>query len=59
MIHIRDEGEQIRQGLNIYPRHNKYSKGFLFLFGKWLFRCRYSAIQKRWLIGFEKRREKC
>jgi hypothetical protein len=54
MIYIRDEGEPIRQGFNIYPRTSRGSKGFLFLVSKLLFRCRYSVIQKRWLIGLEK-----
>lgn len=54
MVHIRDEGEPIRQGFNIYPRTNRGSKGFLLLVGKLLFRCRYSVIQKRWIVGLEK-----
>jgi hypothetical protein len=44
MIHIRQEGEIIRNGFNFYPLTDKGSVGFIFKLGKRIFRIRYSKI---------------
>lgn len=47
MIHIRDEGEPIKQGFNFYPLNSYGSIGFVFRFrdtARWF---RYSKITKR------------
>lgn len=51
MIHIRDEGELIRQGVNIYPRTSKTSRGFIIRIWDWVFRCRYSIPQGKWVLS--------
>ena len=51
MIHIRDEGETLKQGVNIYPRTSESSRGFVLRIFNWLFRCRYSLVLQQWLIG--------
>lgn len=51
MIHIRDEGETLKQGVNIYPRTSKSSRGFVLRIFNWLFKCRYSLVLQQWLIG--------
>jgi hypothetical protein len=51
MIHIRDEGETLKQGVNIYPSTSKSSRGFVLRIFNWLFRCRYSLVLQQWLIG--------
>ncbi len=44
MIHIRQEGEIIRNGFNFYPLTDKGSAGFILRLGKKIFRIRYSKI---------------
>jgi len=54
MINIRDEGELIRQGVNIYPRTSKSSRGFIIRIWNWVFRCRYSILLDKWLLSTDK-----
>lgn len=44
MIHIRQEGEMIRNGFNFYPLTDKGSAGFILKLGKRIFQMRYSKI---------------
>jgi len=44
MIHIRQEGEIIRNGFNFYPLTDKGSAGFILKLGKRIFWIRYSKI---------------
>lgn len=43
MIHIRDDGHEVRQGLNVYPR-NSYNWGFLLAIGRFRWMLRYSRV---------------
>ena len=50
LYHIRNEGEPIKQGINVYPKNSKSSKGCvirLWNFSLWI---RYSLWSKRWII---------
>lgn len=52
MIWVRGEGEDIHQGLNIYPwfeRH--FSIGFVFRIYKWTWRVRYAPQVKKLYWG--------
>jgi hypothetical protein len=51
MIHIKKEGQPIKQGINIYHWKNKCSIGGAILIGKYYFWVRYSKVTKK--IGFE------
>jgi len=55
MIHIRDEGGLVRQGLNIYPLRSG-SAGFLLVIGRVRFTLRYSKITG-WLYCYAWREE--
>lgn len=50
MIHIREEGEPLRNGFNFYPLSDAYSSGFVFRLGDFVLLCRYSKTLKRWVI---------
>jgi len=50
MIYIRDEGERLRQGFNIYPLKSKRSKGFKLRIFNWVFQCRYSYALCEWIF---------
>ena len=56
MIHIRPEGEEIRYGLNLYPKNDKFNKGFLIRlnigYGDLHFRWRFSVSQQKHLINW-------
>lgn len=54
MIHIRDEGERLRQGFNIYPRTSSGSSGFKLRIFNWVFQCRYSYKLDRWIFDTHK-----
>jgi hypothetical protein len=43
MIYIRDEGELIRTGINVYPRRSG-SVGFVLALGRFRFMLRYSRF---------------
>ncbi len=45
MIHIRSEGEVIRNGLNFYPLTDKGSAGVILKLGKRIVQARYSKIK--------------
>jgi len=51
MIYFRDEGENIRNGLNLYPLTSTSSIGFIFRIRSKTWRVRYSKITKKWFIG--------
>jgi hypothetical protein len=51
MFNIRDEGEVLKQGVNVYPRTSKSSRGFILRIWNWVFRCRYSIPQGRWVLS--------
>jgi hypothetical protein len=44
MIHIRSEGEKIRNGFNFYPLNDNGSAGFIFKLGTKRIQMRYSKI---------------
>lgn len=50
MIHLREEGELIRQGFNFYPRKDM-SMGCQMLFGPVRVEARYSKRTKRFHFG--------
>jgi hypothetical protein len=59
MIHIRKEGQTLRNGFNFYPLSDKRSFGFIFRYGKNIpltelgskaFWFRYSKQNKKWFI---------
>ena len=54
MFNIRDEGELLKQGFNIYPRTSKTSRGFIIRIWDWVFRCRYSIPQGKWVLSNDK-----
>ena len=54
MIHIRDEGQLIKPGINFYPL-GRGSIGFIIKFTERLFRFRFSTGRKRFFIGWEAR----
>jgi len=51
MIHLRSEGEPVKQGFNFYPLSDYGSFGFVFRLGTFSFRMRYSKRTKQWHIG--------
>ena len=50
MIHIRKEGEPVKQGFNFYPLSDAGSFGFISQIKRFRFVCRYSKINKKWII---------
>jgi hypothetical protein len=54
MFNIRDEGEYLKQGINIYPRTSKSSRGFIIRIGNLRFRCRYSIPQGKWILSIDR-----
>jgi hypothetical protein len=51
MFNVRDEGEPVELGFNVYPRGNKHSKGFILRLANWYLRVRYSLKLERWFIS--------
>jgi hypothetical protein len=54
MFNIRDEGEYLKQGINIYPRTSKSSRGCIIRIGNLMFRCRYSIPQGKWILSIDR-----
>jgi hypothetical protein len=50
MIYYKHEGHPPRQGLNIYPRDDRYSAGFVIRIWYGVLSIRYSKIVKRWRV---------
>lgn len=48
MFQVRPEGEEIKQGLNVYPwKERKYSIGFILRIKDWMWQVRYApAVSK-------------
>jgi hypothetical protein len=46
MIYIRDDGQLIRNGINVYPRRSS-SVGFIVALGRFRFMLRYSRVLGR------------
>jgi hypothetical protein len=44
MMHLRSEGEVVRQGFNFYPLSDTGSAGFILKLGKRTLQVRYSKI---------------
>lgn len=49
MIHFRDEGELVRNGLNIFPK-SSYHRGFVFRLGRFFWEVRKNnlLIPQKW-----------
>jgi len=50
MINYKLEGHSPRQGLNIYPSTDPYSRGFVIRIWYGVLSVRYSKIIKRWRV---------
>jgi hypothetical protein len=50
MISYKHEGYPPRQGLNIYPKDDPYSKGFVIRIWYWVLSVRRSKILDRWVV---------
>lgn len=50
MISYKHEGQPPRQGLNIYPSTDPYSKGFQLRIWYWVLSVRRSKILGRWIV---------
>jgi hypothetical protein len=53
-MHWRQEGELVRQGLNIYPPKDTGSIGGILRIGNRMLSVRYSKITKQWHTGYIK-----
>ena len=51
MFYFREEGEEIRQGFNFYPRKDEGSAGCQMLFGSLRVEARWSKRRKRLRLG--------
>jgi len=51
MFYWRKEGEEIKQGFNIYPLSDKSNIGFVIKFWKIVFRLRYSKRVNRFFCS--------
>jgi len=51
MIHIRKECEMVKNGFNFYPMSDEGSFGFIFKANDFKFVCRYSKVNKLWMLG--------
>lgn len=47
MIHIRDEGEPVKNGFNFYPLNSKSSVGVVLRVGKYALWMRYSKKRNK------------
>ncbi len=54
MIHIKEEGGVIRQGISFYHPQDSSSIGVCLRIGNRLWRVRYSKITKHWKVGYHK-----
>jgi hypothetical protein len=54
MIHIKKEGEHIRQGISIYHPKDTHSIGGCLRIGNRLWRVRFSKLTKKWNFGYDK-----
>lgn len=53
MLHVRDEGGIVRQGLNFYPLRSSSSFGCIARIKHTIYKFRYSKVSKKWFIGKE------
>ncbi len=53
MIHIRDEGEEVKEGFNVYPHGNKHSWGWVYRLGNIIWRVRYSYLRQKWFVTLD------
>ena len=54
MIHWREEGEIVRQGLSFYPPKCTHSVGFFLRIGNHIIRVRWSKHVKKLFTGYNK-----
>jgi hypothetical protein len=54
MIHWQKEGEQIRQGINVYHPKDTHSAGGCLRIRNHIWRARYSKIAKQWFFRYDK-----
>lgn len=57
MIHLRDEGEPVKNGLSFYPLKSKNSAGMVLRFGVYALWLRYSKIRNRVSCSLQRRCE--
>lgn len=48
----RSEGELVSNGINIYPKEDKSSSGFIIKICSMFFRVRYSKKLDEWFVGW-------
>ena len=54
MLHWKEEGKTIGQGLNMYHPKDEHSAGFVLRIGNRIWRVRYSKLTKKWFTGYDK-----
>lgn len=52
MIHWKEEGEEIKNGLSFYHPKNNHSAGVLLRIGWRIWRARYSKVAKHWFFTY-------
>lgn len=57
MIHIRDEGEPVKNGFNYYPLNSKNSVGVVLRVGKYALWLRYSKKKSKIFSSLQKQVE--
>jgi len=53
MIYIRDEGETVRNGVNIYPWGNDHSRGFILKIWSFVMTVRYSKHLSKMVVSYK------
>ena len=54
MIHWKNEGADLHQGLNFYRPNDNNSVGVILRFGYRIWRVRYSKYAKKWFFTYNK-----
>jgi len=54
MIRFRKEGEEVKNGINLYPFNDRHSIGGYIKFGHYVGFLRYSKKLKKWFSEFYK-----
>lgn len=52
LVNYRSEGELISNGINVYPKEDKSSSGFIIRIGALIFRARYSKKLGKWFFNW-------
>ena len=50
MIHFIQEGDALRNGINIYRWNDPRNSGFKLRIHRFVFMCRWSKLRKKWFV---------